>query len=278
MSDLTSPPYLEYAHPGDDVAGAVVPTLVSGVAADLYPPANIGNQNPAFPFKTDSDTFRLVWDFGAPVTMASATLIHANLAAGLEGVLFEMNAADDWSAPSFSRAFTIPAYHEDDFPENAWLDLRDEAPSYRYASLAVTEANVVPCAIGELVLARTMRALEGTLQLDAEEDEDHPLTENRTTVGVSTINVHGVRWRWIRGDVTQTVVTAERLRSWNRATQGRGYPSLIWPHLDAADEPLYVRWEQGKLPRARIGPDGQSRFRLAWEEISRGLRPTPAAV
>jgi hypothetical protein len=95
---------------------------------------------------------------------------------------------------------------------------------------------------------------------------------------VSTIYAHGTRWRWIRGDVTQTIITAELLRSWNRATQGRGKPCVIWPHLDAVDEPLFVRWEKEQLPRARIGPEGESRFRLGFEEVSRGLKPTPAAV
>jgi hypothetical protein len=275
---LTTPPFLEYTHPADDLAGTVTPTLASGTAATGYPPENIGNQNPAFPFKTEETTFRLVWDFGAAVTIASVVLVHANLEAGLEGVLFEMNDTDSWGSPAFSQAIVIPEYHEDAFPQNAWLDLRDLSPSYRYASLAVTVANAVPCAIGELVLAQTMRALAGTFQLDSEEDEAHPLVENRTTVGVSTIYSHGTRWRWIRGDVTDTGAVAEQLRAWNRATLGRGLPCVIWPHLDAADEPLFVRWESEKLPRTHLAPDGISRLRLAFEEVSRGLVPTPSAV
>jgi hypothetical protein len=275
---LSTPPFLEYTHPDDDLAAAVTPTLATGTAATGYPPAHVGNQDPAYPFKTDTDTFRLVWDFGSPATIEAVVLIHQNFDDGLADVKFQMHASSSWTSPSFSRTLTIPAYHEDRFPVNVWTDLRDALPSYRYASLAVLTANSVPCAIGEIILAQTIRALDGTFQLDAEEDESHPLIENRTDVGVSTIYAHGTRWRWIRGDVTHEGAVAEQLRAWNRATLGRGLPCVIWPHLDAADEPLFVRFEQDKLPRTHLAPDGISKYRIGFEEVSRGLRPTPAAV
>jgi len=278
MTLLTTPPFLEYCWPADDVAGAVTPTLAAGTASTGYPPENIGNQDPALPMKVEETTLRLVWDFGVPVTIKAIVLIHQNFDAALANVKFQMHSANTWTAPAFSRTLTIPAYHEDRFPVNVWADLRDVNPSYRYASLAVLTANSVPCAIGEVVLAQTIRALRGTFAINAEEDESHPLIENRTDVGVSTIYSHGTRWRWVRGDVTDEGSVAEQLRAWNRATLGRGLPCVIWPHLDAADEPLFVRWEQDKLPRAHLAPDGISKYRLGFEEVSRGLRPTPAAV
>jgi hypothetical protein len=276
---MTARTALEYTHPADDLAAAVTPTLASGTAATGYDVERAGNGDPAYPFKTNETTFRLVWDFTAAVTLEFVLLVHHNFAAALAGVVFQMNGSNVWTAPAFSRAFTIAPYHEDAFPVNAWLDLRDAAPSYRYASLAVTTANVVPCAIGEVVLARQLRAIYGTFAVDVEEAESHPLVENKTDVGVSTIYAHGTRWRWLRGQVApQEADIAVNIRAWNRATLGRGKPFVVWPHLEDDDEPLYVRWEKEELPRARIAPDGISRYQLAFEEVSRGLRPTPAAV
>jgi hypothetical protein len=276
MSDLI---HLEYSHPADDVAAAVTPTLASGTAATGYGPERTGNTDPSYPFKVDETTFRLVWDFTTPIALQFVLLVHHNFQAALSGVLFEMNDTNVWTSPSFSHAITIPPYHEDRFPENAKLDLRPfGSPSYRYGSLAVTSANVVPCAIGEIVLATQLRAISGTFQLDAEEDESHPLQENKTDVGVSSIYVHGTRWRYVRGQVIQTATTAVQIRSWNRACFGRGYPCVVWPHLDDDDEPMYMRFEKDGLPRTRIAPDGISRYQLGFEELSRGLRPTPAAV
>lgn len=273
--------HLDYTHPADDLAAAFTPTLASGSMATGYSLECFGNTDPSLPGKLNETTFRLVWDLGSATPVTAVILVHANLDAGLSGVLFDMNATSSWSSSSFSHAITIPPYHEDLFPQNAALDLRalgSPVPSYRYASLAVTTANSVPCAIGEIILATELRSIYGTFQVDADEDEEHPLQENKTDVGVSSIYIHGVRWRWVRGQVVQEADTAVQIRAWNRACFGRGYPCVVWPHLDDNDEPLYVRWQDNKLPRTRIGPDGISRFQLGFEELSRGLKPTPSAV
>lgn len=272
--------HLDYNHPSDDLAAAFTPTLASGSMATGYELAYFGNTDPSLPGKVNETTFRLVWDFGSAQPIEAVVLIHHNLVAALAGVYFQMHGSNSWGSPSVSHAITIPPYHEDRFPQNAALDLRDfgSVPSYRYASLAVTGANSVACAIGEIVLATQLRSISGTFQVDAEEDESHPLQENRTDVGVSSIYVHGTRWRYVRGQVVQEEGTAVQIRAWNRACFGRGYPCLVWPHLEDSDEPLYARFEKDGLPRVRIGPDGVSRYQLAFEELSRGLKPTPAAV
>jgi hypothetical protein len=269
----------QYTHPDDNIAGAVTPTLSAGTQATGYGPAKLYDNDPSYPFKVDSTTFRLVWDWGSAVAPKLIALIHHNFAAGLSGVVFQMNASDSWGAPSFSQTLTVPAYHEDDFPANIYADLSVTAPSYRYGSLAVTSANTVNCALGELVIATSLRSLNGSLVLDSsvEDEDDHPIVEHHTDVGVSTIYAHGTRWRYLRGDVRQNTTNAAAVRSWNRATQGRALPCIVLPHA-SPDEAWFVRFAKSTLSRRYLGPGYRSSFRFEFEEVGRGLKPTPSAV
>lgn len=267
----------QYTHPADNIAGAVTPTLSSGTTASGYSVANLSDNDPSKPWKASTTTFRLVWDWGSAQTVKVVALIHHNLQASLSGVKFEMNAADSWGAPSFSQTLTVPAYHEDDFPANVYADISATSPSYRYGSLAVTSANIVACSIGELVISTGLRSLTGCLMVDASDDEEHPIVEHRTDVGVSTIYAHGTRWRWVRGDKVQAATDAQKIRALNRASQGRSLPFVILPHLQN-DEPFFVRFEKTTLPRTYMDNAWVSRYRLEFEEVSRGLIPTPSAV
>ncbi len=280
---------LEYAHPSDDLSRAFTATLTSGSQATGYAPVRLTNDNPAYPFKADSTTFRLLWDFGTAMPVEYLLLVHHNFLPGLSGVTFAMGSTTATS--SFSRSFTIRPYHEDLSPVNEHLDLRDVTPTYRYASLSVTSANSVNCALGKFPILTTVRTLDGNLMLDGapEEDESHPIVEHKTDVGVATIYSHGTRLRWLRGDKIQEAADATAIRSWWRATQGRSIPFVVIPHVLNDDAPVtspaveeeeswIVRWEQPNLPRTYVGPDLLSRYHLKWEEVSRGLRPTPAAV
>jgi hypothetical protein len=274
---------LEYAYPSDDLSRAFTATLTSGTQATGYEPVRLTNDNPAYPFKASSTTFRLLWDFGSAVPVKYVLLVHHNFLAGLSGVTFAMGSTTATS--SFSRSFTIRTYHEDLFPQNEHLDLRDVTPTYRYASLAVTSANSVACALGKFAILTNVRTLTGNLRIAAEADESHPIVEHRTDVGVATIYSHGTRLRWLRGDKIQKVGDAAAIRSWWRATQGRSIPFVLIPHITRVPSPTpeeeeswIVRWEQPTLPRTYIGPDLLSSYHLKFEEVSRGLRPTPAAV
>ena len=272
---------LEYTHPTDDLARSTDPTSVSGTVASGYSLENLGNEDPAHPCKWDSTTMRIAWDFGSAVAPKLVVLVHHNVASGLTGVKFEMNGSNSWGSPAYSKEFPAASYHLDRFPLNLHVDLRTDAPSYRYASLAVTNANTVPLAIGEVIIATAIRSLDGTIQFDSEDDESHPLVEHQTDVGVSTIYRHGTRLRWVRGDKVVAATDAANIRTWNRASLGRGLPFIIWPKT-AEDECWYVRWESDKLPRTYLAPDPAggfiSRYRLAFSEVSRGLYPTPSAV
>ncbi len=281
---------LEYAYPSDDLSRAFTATLTAGSqAAGDYLPAVLKNDDPAHPFKVDSTTFRLLWDFGSAMPVEYVLLVHHNFLTGLSGVTFAMGSTTATS--NFSRTFTIRRYHEDLFPVNEHLDVRDVTPTYRYASLEVTSANSVNCALGKCAILTRVRALDGNLLLEGspEDDESHPIVEHQTDVGVSTIYSFGTRLRWLRGDKIQRDSDARAIRSWSRATEGRAVPFVLIPHLINEDAPVesppvdqeeswIARWEDKTLARSYIGSDLLSRYHLKFEEVSRGLRPTPAAV
>ncbi len=273
---------LRYTYPADNIAKIGTCTLVTGTqsagtAPRDYLPGRLFDDDPAHPFKTDSTTFRILWDFGSALTAAVVALIHHNFAAALTNVKFAMGTTT--ATTDFSATFVIPAYHEDKFPVNCFLDLSGTSPSYRYASLEATTANAVACSIGECPIYNQIRSLPGSFLISTDvDDEDHPLVEHKTDVGVSTIYRHGTRLRWLRGDVVEEASTGVQIRSWNRATLGRGLPFLLLPPVELnAGEPLFVRWEDNKLPRNYM-ERGISKFKLGFEEISRGLYPTPSAV
>lgn len=268
---------LEFSYPADDLAAQVAPIVTIGTAAALYPVANLSDGDPAHPFKVNETTFRLVWDYGVPVSPKFAMIVHPNFTDGLTGVKYQGNSSSDFSAPAYEIEFPAATYHEDDFPANLGVDMRDDDPSFRYWSLVNTVANVVPVSVGLFVVSSNVRALDGRFVASAGDDEDHPLVENRTDVGVSTIYIHGTRLRWLRGDVVEQATNALAIRSWNRATSGRGLGFMLLPHLDG-DEPWFVRFEKTNQARSYLGTGLDSRFNLAFEEMPRGLKPTPSAV
>ncbi len=283
---------LEYAHPTDDLSRSITATLTSGSQATGYEPVRLTNDDPSYPFKSTGGTFRLLWDFGSAMPIEYVLLVHHNFYPGLGGVIFAMGSTN--STTDFSREFVIRQYHEDSFPVNEHLDLRDVTPTYRYASLEVTSPNhdgagEIACSLGGFPMLTEVRALDGDLLLDTEDDESHPLIEHRTDVGVSTIYSHGTRLRWLRGDKIAASGDAAAIRSWNRASLGRGLPFVLIPHvmtddidtaspIEEQEESWLVRWEKETLPRNYFGPDLISRYRLEFEEVSRGLKPTPSAV
>jgi hypothetical protein len=268
---------LRYTLPSHNLAGLVTPTLVSGTQAPgTYPrdylPARLYDDNPAHPFKVSTPTFRLLWDFGSPVTVSLVILIHHNFSAGLGNVTLGMGTSSATS--NFSQTFVIAAYHPDKFPVNSYLEL-SPAQTYQYLSLEAASANIVDCSIGEFPIYSAIQSIGHSFLISTDQDdEDHPLVDHKTDIGVSTIYRHGTRLRWLRGDVVEEQSIGDQIRTWNRASLGRGLPFVILP---PDREPMFVRWEESKLPR-NFMERGVSKYRLAFEEVSRGLYPTPSAV
>lgn len=266
---------LYYTHPNDNLSNFVTPTVISGTIATGYPPDNAINRDPSYPMKFDTQTFRILWNFPAPQTLRWVHLVHHNFVAGMGGLNFSMGTTA--ATTNFTQALTVPPYAEDFFPTN--IHAIFSAPqTYKYAALEGTTANSVPVSIGEVAIYSTLREMPAwTLASGVEEAEEHPLVEHQTDIGVSTIFVYGTRRRWLRGEVLHESGNAEKVRKLRRDAFGRGFPFSIIPDLPNG-EAWYVRFEQTQQVRQYIERDWISRLPLAFEEVSRGLKPTPSAV
>jgi hypothetical protein len=284
---------LEYTLPTDELPATW--TLTNGVAAAGYLPAALTNDNPADPYKVDSTYIRLVTDLGTARPVAVAALIHPNFAPGFGPVLLQGgHLATAGNLGSFTADVTVPfqtpAYGPDQFPYNLAADLRPAAPSYRYWSLVTGDGtssgpqNTVPISLGELKLYTAVHALDGSLGLDLSpvEEEGYPLIDHATDGDVTMVYPLGTKRRWLRGGVVQFAAAAPAVQAWYRSARGRCDPFVLLV-TDAEGgpvplEPWFVRFESVTLGRALTYGSVASTFELGFEEISRGLRPTPAAV
>lgn len=277
---LSTDGVVHYAYPSEDLSSTVTPTLTSGTQDPEYPIANLAGINPAKPWKVTTTTFRLLWDFGSAVPVYIVALIHANLQAALGGVILAFGSTTATSG--FSTNFTIGPYDEQGYPSNSHLDLSTAdsggPPTYRYMSLAVTVPNIVVVSIGKILIARAVHELPHfIIPKSPAEEEQHPMSEHSTDAGVVTIFSLGVRRRWVRGEMAASNTNAALLKSWRRSAGGRTLPFLLLPHL-SPDEVWYARFEKDKMHRTFWGSNGKSFIPEGFEEVSRGLKPTPSAV
>lgn len=284
-----STPNLEYTDPTEEI----VPTwtLTNGTPADGYLTASLTDDNPANPYKVASPYLRLVGDAGAPVTPALAVLIHPNFDPGLAPIYLQggtsFASVSSGGAP-FSVPWPLPSYYPDAFPLNLALDLRGLGPhTYQYWSLVTGDGaggspNSVPIAIGEFKLYADVHALEGslTLTLSPRMDEGYPLIDHTTDGDVNLIYPIGTKRRSLRGGLIQSEANAVALQRWWQAAKGRSTPFtiLVSPAEGTLAEPWFVRFESVTLSRDLTYGQTVSTFQIGFEEISRGLRPTPAAV
>jgi len=90
----------------------------------------------------------------------------------------------------------------------------------------------------------------------------------------------GWKRRTLRGGIIQSDANALLVRDWNRATLGRGLPFVVLVEDTEAsgEEPWFVRFAPGPFARRFTYGSVASVYDLSLQEVSRGLRPTPAAV
>lgn len=256
----------------DNVAPAATLSIQSGSGDATYPPANLVNLNPAKPSKLTTTTGAWVFDFGSARRIDVAAIIHHNLTAGLN-VRLQGNATNAWGGPTLDAPFTIPAYFDDGFPTNPWIDLTGVAgysvSGFQYWRLVVVGVNAAAVAIGEVWLGSTKRVLSPNIIWGERANEKRPLVENRTSYGVSQIYDIGTTIRKFTGQIDTTDAGRDTLRSWWRDTRGRFYPFLLVPDLDNNDA-LYVRWSTEDLERV-LQFLNRNTLTLEFEEVSRGL-------
>src|ERR1043165_9254705 len=126
---------LVYARPSDNVIANA--TIAVSTSATGYGVANLYDGNPAKPWRATATTATIDFDFGSAQSLDLAAIIHHNLTAGLANVKLMGDAAANWAGPTLSQAFTIPAYDQDGFPVNPYLDLTGiGSRSFRYWRLS----------------------------------------------------------------------------------------------------------------------------------------------
>ncbi len=274
---------LEYTYPSEEVRPTW--TRTGGVDAVGYTTASLNDDNPAAPYKVDSNYVRLVGDCGAPTSVAIATIIHPNFDEALPNILFQ--GSNSLTFGGFTVPFTAPHWLTDEFPTNLVCDLRPfGSPAYRYWSIVtgngtgLVDPNSVPIAIGEVKLYTAVHALEGSLVLDlqATEQEAYPLIDHVTEGDVTMVYPLGTKRRYLRGGVLQGGAAAVQMQQWWRAARGRSLPFVVFvTEAEGAEvaEPWLCRFEKPGLDRVFTYGSALSTFTLELEEVSRGLRPTP---
>lgn len=263
---------LLYARPSDNVAPLA--TAVTASAGDAgYPAANLVDQDPAKPAKLTTTSGN--WVFNLPVgsrRVDVVALIHHNLTAGLE-VRIQGNTTDSWSSPSFNQLITIPAYHEDGFSVCPFLDLTGlsgyTTGGFQFWRVAVIGTNAANVAIGEVVLASLKRQLEVNLHWGAEDHDEHPTIEHRTSHGVVRTYDLGCKVRRLKGEVETSDAGLASLRSLHRDARGRVKPFVMVPDPDVNDA-WFVRFDDTRFGRSMVFVD-RSHVLVGFEELSRGL-------
>lgn len=245
-----------FAHGNTNLAGTVTPTITAGAEDANFPRANLGDLNPALPFKFAGTTGRLVWDFGSAQAVQLVALFHHNLDAGLN-VRWQANTILDFAPPALDVAFTIGAAAVDGYRPNPWLDLTGGTHSYRYWSLVIVDANAAPVVIGDIWFNAVKRSFVHNYAWPYTLVDVRPSRKVLTTRGGVRFTYPGVgRRRRIDGRVATSVAGAEALRDWHRSTNGGDRPSLFIPDPDASVRDAWLGvWDLDAHQDARLFTD-----------------------
>jgi hypothetical protein len=256
------PDGLSYLHPSDNLIASITPTITVGTAESGYGVDKLVDNDPSVPFRTSIGAFALT---------------HHNLSAALSGVRFQVHSTSNFTTPDHSHSVVVPAY-QGSWPTNIGLEADDLTGfSGRYVSFAVTSANAVNVALGEIAIATAWRSVGRTLAVGLNEPIGHPMSEHLTPLGASHRWQYGQRSRAMAGEIVLTSSDSASLRAWQEATKSRSLASWVWPCGLEPDEPWYALMDAPERTR-QYRTQGLHVYRLGFTEVSRGLIPTPSAV
>lgn len=280
-----------YQHYADNVAkDAASITIETGSAVspadDDYGPESLIDDNPAQVAKIDDTTGAWLFAYDDPQRIDLAALIHhtcdeteASPSSPAPSVRIEGNDTDDWSAPSFSAAFTIPAWFAvgtRKWPVNPWLDLTQQSgyseTGFLYWRLVI-ENNSQNIQLGQVWFSPTIRRFDPDLRWSPRVSADKPQIENRTSFEVSTIYARGTTIFREEADLLADDTMAEALEQHWYDVEGRARPWLLIPSGPIANDRAYlVRYATTDRQMA-WNFEHAHEMRLAFQEVGRGLRP-----
>lgn len=250
-----------YARPNDNVSPNATWTVQSGsAAASGYPASNVGNRNPAKPFKSVGTSTTLRATFGSNQVLVAVAIINHNLAGASSVVLT--------SGAGLNQTVTIPANDSDGQCLNPFLDFSSAALAQRTSTtfdLAITTNALGNVAIGEILLLTALRDLRWMWGLKFQ--PGRAVVRHRTFGGSLLAYDKKIRVRRASGRVQlQSEETAMRLLE----TEGRGevYPWLLIP-VRTVNDCWFVQFVPGSfayMPRSL----GSTELVIEAEEVSSG--------
>lgn len=266
-----------YARPSDNLLQAATVTVQSGTEDPGYPPENLVDLQPEKPAKLTTTTGAWLMDLGSAYPPEMAAIIHHNLDVGAN-VRLQANSSDSWGSPPVNLAFTIPARHLDNFPINAWLDIKTLIPlsanrNYRYWRLVVVSVNSAAISVGEFCLSLTKRDLGvRNIRPGSTRTWRRPAIQHETELLVRRSYDLGTTIRSLRADVEPTEAIVADIETWYRSALGGTTPFLIVPH-SAENDAWLVNFTNTDLPYVRSNTRAYNTATLEFQEVSRGLYP-----
>lgn len=259
---------LVYGRPDEQISALATVTVETGTTDANFLPANLIDLDPGNPAKfTGTTGVAWLFDFGVAKSIEMFMACHHNWTAGLN-VRLQGNAANAWGAPTLDQPLTIPAYHEDGFPVNPWLDLTGVSHNFRYWRLVTVGANANPVAVGETLFYTTKRTLEINYSWGADIGEDHPVIDLPTQRGANLVYWLGTKQRQILGEVEAKDNGLASLKSLERACYGRARGFMAVKD-GAVNDAMFVRLLSSYV-KYKEDFTNHSVYPFQVEEISRG--------
>jgi len=263
-------PNLLYAYPSDEWSHLITPTVVSGAADPSFPVANLGDSNPANPFKATGTAITLQWDRGSDQPFGLHALGHTNI----DGTA-TLKISDD---PTFatgvtSYVFATMSKDQEGYFDAAWLDLvAQAAPNKRYVQLVIT-GNSQTIIIGELSFNSTTRQLAHHVNSGSDIGATRPrIPPVKTIAGVEMYPQSYGRRRSFDGTIVYTPDVATAIDSWQQATGGSDQPTLIVPKDTVNPGAWLVRWSTANNADFKFKnvETGVISILVGWLEVAKG--------
>lgn len=265
-------PEFLFCTPSENVAPAA--TIVGTVEDVDYPAANLIDRIPGKPAKLTGTSGSWVLTFDPAQRVDVAMLVHANLDAGLS-VRIQANNGDNWLAPMLDTAIVIPAWHEDGFPQNPYVDLTGvagyTAAGFTHFRLRVVGINSVPISIGELLLWSRKRQFRYSIKWGSTRTEEWPLVVHETDMRVRLKYGLGAKVRGIAGTMEFDEAGEAAFEALIRDARGALKPFPIVPDTSVNDA-WFVDFVNPQQKVVRVTRGHYSRA-VEFVEVSRGLAP-----
>ena len=225
-----------YARPGDDVAPNATWSVTSGAAASGYPASNLGNRNPAKPFKATGTSVTVRATFGAAQTLVGVALINHNLA-GAASVAIQ-------SGTGLNQAIAVAA-NSGGQCTNPVLDFSSASSGQRTSTtfdIVISTGVLGNIAIGEVLLLTSIRDLAWLWGLTFR-PKRVVKRAGKTAGGTALQYNKRIRVRIVSAKVDAQTEEAA-MRTLEEESQGEVFPWFLWPDR-TVNEALYVMFAPG---------------------------------